>query len=459
MNKKEKKGEWSGVKGSLFAWHLDNPVVRLVETLFLGNPMPAFLNEISGIVKGNEHILDIGAGTGRFSLPMAKRLSTGKVICLDISEVMLEYLSRKAEKLCLRNRIQILNADASSTGLDDESMDIAISNNVFHELSSPDTVLSEMNRVLKTGGHVIITDFRDTFIGRIVSHHGKNAHGPFKTSELASILARKGFTDLKVSPIRGFLIGIARKQMGDRMMTEDLYKEIKRRMRDLLIGNDLLDQKVRIHARALTSEEAIGNPEADDFPLQKGRERLMQADFQGTFGQAYTDQYGDFEGPLKEILEIDLKNNYRQAIFIATLNAVLRHMGLIEKTVHCKDQGPSECADALKDYIKDHYGAKKVLQIGFQPRMVESLAKYFQLRIIDLDPENIGAQKFGVHIEGPDATDEAKRWADLLLVTGTTLVNDTIGQFLHGKPVIFYGTTIAGAAYLMGWERFCAFGS
>lgn len=25
-----------------------------------------------------------------------------------------------------------------------------------------------------------------------------------------------------------------------------------------------------------------------------------------------------------------------------------------------------------------------------------------------------------------------------------------------GKPVIFYGTTIAGAAYLMGWDRFCA---
>ena len=91
--------------------------------------------------------------------------------------------------------------------------------------------------------------------------------------------------------------------------------------------------------------------------------------------------------------------------------------------------------------------------------MVEYLVAQFPLRVIDMDRENIGAQKFGVHIEGPDATDEAKRWADLLLVTGTTLVNDTIGQFLHGKPVIFYGTTIAGAAYLMGWERFCAFGS
>jgi hypothetical protein len=242
-------------------------------------------------------------------------------------------------------------------------------------------------------------------------------------------------------------------------MTDDIYKELRGRMRDLLIGKDLLDQRVRVHARPLTAEEAIGNPEADDFPLQKGRERLMQADFQGSLGQAFTDQYGDFEGALKEILEMDLKNNYRRAIFVATLNAVLRHIGLTEKTIHCHDKGPTLCAEALVDHIKKRYGLIKVLQIGFQPRMVEYLAAHFPLRVIDLDPDNIGARKFGVDIEGPETTGEAMQWADLLFVTGTTIVNDTIEQFLGGKPVIFYGTTIAGAASLMGWDRFCALGS
>jgi hypothetical protein len=90
---------------------------------------------------------------------------------------------------------------------------------------------------------------------------------------------------------------------------------------------------------------------------------------------------------------------------------------------------------------------------------VEYLTAQFPIRVIDLDTENIGTGKFGVDIEGPDATNEAMKWADLLVVTGTTLVNGTIGQFLGDKPVIFYGTTIAGTAYLMGWERFCAFGS
>jgi uncharacterized membrane protein YgdD (TMEM256/DUF423 family) len=75
-----------------------------------------------------------------------------------------------------------------------------------------------------------------------------------------------------------------------------------------------------------------------------------------------------------------------------------------------------------------------------------------------LDPDNIGTEKRGVRIEGPEATADAIDWADLLLVTGTAIVNGTVGRFLTGKPVLFYGTTIAGAADLMGWKRFCARG-
>jgi hypothetical protein len=86
---------------------------------------------------------------------------------------------------------------------------------------------------------------------------------------------------------------------------------------------------------------------------------------------------------------------------------------------------------------------------------VESLAKNFPLRVLDLDPDNIGTQKFQVTVEGPENTKDAIDWADLLLVTGTTLVNGTIGDFLGRKPLLFYGTTIAGAAHLMNWDRFC----
>jgi len=239
---------------------------------------------------------------------------------------------------------------------------------------------------------------------------------------------------------------------------DDLYDILKERALALWEAARILDKPVMVRAVALSTEEAIGNPEADDFPLQKGKERLMQAAFGRGLGQAFTDRFGDFEGTLKEVLEMPLENNYRRAVFVATLNAVLRHMGRIRGTIHCKDQEPKQCASELAEQVKTRYGRVKVGQVGFQPRMVESLAAETPLRLLDMDPDNLGTRKFDVLVEGPEATDEVIAWADLLLVTGTTLVNRTIEQFLGKKPVLFYGTTIAGAAHLMGWDRFCARG-
>jgi len=236
----------------------------------------------------------------------------------------------------------------------------------------------------------------------------------------------------------------------------DIYERLKEAMFEISRNQKLLSKPVRVRARVLTTEEAIGNPEADDFPLQKGKERLMQAEFQGAMGQAFTDRYGDFEGVLEDVLNMDLENNFRRAVFVSTVNAVLHHLGRIEKTVHCRDKEPTECAAELASYIQRKYGNVKIALIGFQPRMVESLSSHFLLRVLDLDEDNIGTTKFGVKIEGSEQTEETLDWADLLAVTGTTLVNGTIGSFLREKPLLFYGTTIAGAAHLMEWERFCA---
>jgi hypothetical protein len=238
----------------------------------------------------------------------------------------------------------------------------------------------------------------------------------------------------------------------------DVFSTLREKMFEICSSQDLLSQPVTVRAKTLTTNEAIGNPEADDFPLQKGKERLMQADFRGSLGQAYTDQFGDFEGTLENILTSNTDNNFRRAIFVSTINAVLRYLKKISHTIHCRDTEPAECASELAAYIQKNYGKVKIGLIGFQPRMVESLAAGFPLRVVDMDINNIGAEKFGATIEGTEKSDDVVQWADLLVVTGTTLVNDTIGDFLNKKPLIFYGTTIAGAAYLMNWDRFCARG-
>jgi hypothetical protein len=130
-----------------------------------------------------------------------------------------------------------------------------------------------------------------------------------------------------------------------------IYDSLKKTMADLMRDSHLESDEVIIKARPLTPDEAIGNPEDKDYPLITGRERMMQAEFRNTFGQAYTDMYGNYTGKLIDIAQMELKNNFRRAIFISTLNAVMRHLGLIEKTIHCKDNEPRECSSKLVEYI------------------------------------------------------------------------------------------------------------
>lgn len=204
--------EWSGTKGRIGAWYLNSPLRRLSEILFFGDCRSALLNEVYQLIHGNEVILDVGAGSGYFSLPIAKKLTNGKVICLDLSEVMLQRLEQKADKKNLKDRIQILKVEATDSGLESESMDLIVSNGVFHELLCPEEVLVEMLRVLKPNGWIIITDFRDTQIGkRIAAAHRDEDHGPWGVDELNVLLSNAGLRNVKVLPLKHWVIGSGKK--------------------------------------------------------------------------------------------------------------------------------------------------------------------------------------------------------------------------------------------------------
>ena len=235
----------------------------------------------------------------------------------------------------------------------------------------------------------------------------------------------------------------------------EIYDKLQRHFIGLVQENHLETQDVVVRAKPLTPEEAIGNPEDKDYPLITGRERMMQAELRNTCGLAFTDMYGNYSGKLIDIARMELKNNFRRAIFISSLNATMRYLGFIDKTMHCKDNEPRECASKLVEYVTRKYGHPKIAMVGLQPRMVESLAKSFEIKVTDMDQANINTEKFGVIIQSPQKTDGHLDWCDIALVTGSTIVNDTITDFLINKPVIFYGVTISGAAKILGLENYC----
>ncbi len=238
-------------------------------------------------------------------------------------------------------------------------------------------------------------------------------------------------------------------------MKTQIYEVIKEKFTRIIKDNGLESEQVDVKAAPLSAEEAIGNPEEKDYPLVTGVERLMQAEFKGFRGQAFTDMYGNYNGQLADILSMELTNNFRRAVFISSLNAVMRYLGLVNKTIHCRDNEPRECSYQLVDYIEKNYGHPKIAFVGFQPRMIEALSGKFELKVTDMDRSNIGTEKFNIIIQSPKQTEQHLEWCDIALVTGTTVVNDTIDQFMIDKPVIFYGITISGVAELLDLSHFC----
>ena len=235
---------------------------------------------------------------------------------------------------------------------------------------------------------------------------------------------------------------------------ETVFERLARALRGQAERHGLLDQAVPIQCRPLTPVEAIGDPGDRDYPILKGKEALVEARFRDARGQAFSDTYGNRTVTVRSLLDRLPENNRERAEFTAVLNAVYRHLGLCDGTVHCRDDEPRACALELEARIP---AGEPVLLVGLQPRMLQFLAGRNPVRVVDLDPDNVGAVKHGVTVEGPEGTEAGLRWCARILATGSTLVNGTLPRFLEaGKPVIFYGVTVAAAAVVLGLERFCA---
>ena len=102
-------------------------------------------------------------------------------------------------------------------------------------------------------------------------------------------------------------------------------------------GRSELNDEVVVSS-PLSSREAIGVLDRDDFPLLIGKEVLMQAVYRAAAGQAFTSTSGSFRASLGDVLDQPLTGTFER-VLVSTMNAVLRHFGLVNGTVHCRDDG------------------------------------------------------------------------------------------------------------------------
>ena len=195
-----------------------------------------------------------------------------------------------------------------------------------------------------------------------------------------------------------------------------------------------------------------------------GEETLIEADFKGNKGQAFSTGAINFQGKIEDILNIDLNTSENRALFIACTNAVLKHLNLIEGTVHCNGKEAKRCAQRIAYGFSRRYGMfLTVGMVGLQPIIAEALIKKIGKENIRIcDGKNKDKNFYGVLIEDERNMKDIVAGSFLTLANGNAIADGKIDEIIKtfkednkSRIVIFYGVTIASAQKLLGLKRIC----
>ena len=110
-------------------------------------------------LKDTDSVVDLGAGTGYFSFPIAQQLSAGKVLAIDIEPEMLKRIEQRKTVSGIQN-IETVLASKTNPNIPADSVDVVLLVDAYHEFSHPREVMAAVSKGLKPGGRVILVEYR-----------------------------------------------------------------------------------------------------------------------------------------------------------------------------------------------------------------------------------------------------------------------------------------------------------
>jgi cyclopropane fatty-acyl-phospholipid synthase-like methyltransferase len=131
-------------------------------------------------------VADIGAGTGYFTVRLAKSEAAPKVYAVDIEPSMVSYLSERAAQEHLSNVVAV-QAAADTPNLP-ETVDLVLIVDTFHHIGNREVYFRRLAKSLKPGGRVAIIDFRPD------SPEGPPKEFRFTPEQIKSEMSKAGYT-------------------------------------------------------------------------------------------------------------------------------------------------------------------------------------------------------------------------------------------------------------------------
>jgi FkbM family methyltransferase len=110
-------------------------------------------------VKPGMFIADIGAGSGYHSALLSKMVGSGKVFAVDVEPEMIAYLNERIKKEKLSRIVPVLSTE-QKVSLPENTIDMMLLVDVYHEFSYPYEMALSMRSALKPGGKLVLVEFR-----------------------------------------------------------------------------------------------------------------------------------------------------------------------------------------------------------------------------------------------------------------------------------------------------------
>ncbi len=146
-------------------------------------------------IQNNHTLLDVGAGSGFFTIPMAERTSN-KVYAMDPDKRMLSVIEAKAKEKGLHN-IEHLQETIENLSLQNDSIDFVMASLILHEVKSLTIALTKIFEVISVGGHLLCLEYeKDDLI-----IEGPPMSIRIKSGELEKTLLTIGFDIVKKTKI------------------------------------------------------------------------------------------------------------------------------------------------------------------------------------------------------------------------------------------------------------------
>jgi ubiquinone/menaquinone biosynthesis C-methylase UbiE len=144
-------------------------------------------------IRGNDHILEIGFGTGTLIKKIADHLDNGLIEGVDFSKSMVAIAQKKNRNHIKNGKVKFHLGDFDEVTFDDNCFDKIFSVNTIYFWKNPKTTISKIFRILKPGGKLVIGFHDKTDMEKMPLN--KDVFQYYSTHEIKKLLSVYGSLD------------------------------------------------------------------------------------------------------------------------------------------------------------------------------------------------------------------------------------------------------------------------